>query len=336
MANCHSIFIEYNGAITLVTSKKKSLKGSRKELRRKIRKFFEEEKPDEIKPKFKGQGSWETNTTIEPIPRIVEVDGKKKSLLYYDVDDGVYFIGEEEIKDRKSIQTYHDWIYDAVKDHTDKDPIDKNTCVRVMFADGHNIDLPIYYKKGDTPELAHKRDGWVFSDPKEFAEWFNKKADKDEQLRRIVRYLKGWKDYREFCREDKSFPSGLVLSVLAANNFYANTRDDIAFKETLINIEAALSQKFECKMPTTPVGENLLSKYTQKDYFLEQLRNLIKDAKKALEESNQKKSCEYWQKHLGDRMPCNLAEDKDESASASIGLASLIPASTKPWGQRYE
>ena len=35
----------------------------------------------------------------------------------------------------------------AIPNMRDQDPIDKNTCVRVIFADGHNIDLPIYYKK---------------------------------------------------------------------------------------------------------------------------------------------------------------------------------------------
>ena len=60
-----------------------------------------------------------------------------------------------------------------------KDPIDKNTCVRTLFSDGHNIDEPIYYKKGDTPELALiKRDGWIESDPKLFTDWFNDLAEK--------------------------------------------------------------------------------------------------------------------------------------------------------------
>ncbi|MEO7982537.1 MAG: cyclic GMP-AMP synthase DncV-like nucleotidyltransferase [Bacteroidota bacterium] len=329
MANCHSIFLDFNELIRLHQSKRKSLRASRREIRRKIKKFFDENKKNEIRPKFHGQGSWEMDTIINPIPREENLNGSVVTLLYYDIDDGIYFIGNENPGDRKSIQTYHDWIYEAVKGHTSKDPIDKNACVRVIFADGHNIDLPIYYKQGDTPELAHKIRDWIDSDPKKFTEWFNTKADLNEQLRRVVRYLKAWKDYREFCR-NTSFPSGLVLTILAATYFHASDRDDLSLKETLIKIEAALSAQFVCNRPTVPERENLLAKYGNKDYFLEQLRNFISDAKKALEEKNQNKSCGLWQKHLGDRLPCHLAEDKNESSS-SIGLATIIPATIKPF-----
>lgn len=330
MANCHPIFIDFNELIRLNQSKRKSLKASRKEIRRKIRAYFDEKKKDEIRPKFHGQGSWEMDTIINPIPREEKIDGKVVTLLYYDVDDGVYFIGDDDPDKRKSIQTYHGWIYEAVKDHTSKDPIDKNTCVRVIFADGHNIDLPIYYKKGDIPQLAHKANGWIDSDPKKFTEWFNVRADKNEQLRRISRYLKGWKDYREFCR-NTSFPSGMILTILAANNFYASDRDDLSLKETLINIEGALAARFECSRPTTPAGENLLANYSNKDYFMEQLRSFIRDAKKATQEKNQRRSCELWQNYLGDRLPCSNAEDKDETNYSSAGLATIIPPGFKPF-----
>lgn len=333
MANCSDIFLEYNGIIRLTDARRKSLKKSRKELRKKIRKYFDEEKKDEIKPKFTGQGSLLMDTIINPIPRKETVDGEEKTYLYYDVDDGVYFIGDEDENTRKSIQTYHNWIYDAVKGHTNTDPIDKNTCIRVLFADGHNIDLPTYYKKGTIPELAHKTKGWIESDPKEFADWFIKQADKNGQLRNIVRYLKGWKDNREFKRSDKYFPSGLILTILASNNFRSHQREDIALKETLILIESSLSKTFECLRPTTPSGENLLEEYTHKDYFLDELRKFIADAKKAIEEKNQKKSCEYWQKHLGDRFPCSLAKDEDEDNSSMYSGLTGIIGTSKPYAQ---
>lgn len=333
MANCNDIFLEYNRIIRLTDARRKSLKKSRKELRNKIRKYFDEEKKDEIRPKFGGQGSLLMDTIINPIPRKETVDGEEKTHLYYDVDDGVYFIDDKGANSRKSIQTYHNWIYDAVKGHTENDPLDKNACIRVIFADGHNIDLPIYYKNGVIPELAHKKSGWIPSDPKEFADWFIKQADINGQLRNIVRYLKSWKDYREFKRNDKSFPMGLVLTILVANNFRSHERDDIALKETLILIESSLCKKFECLRPTTPSGENLLDGYSDKSYFLDELRKFIADAKKAIEEKNQKKSCECWQKHLGDRFPCSLAKDEDDdNSSIYSGLTGIIGAH-KPYAE---
>jgi hypothetical protein len=331
MANCHDIFTAFNKTIRLNDSKRKSLKKSRKSLRDKIRKYFDEKKPNEIKPKFNGQGSLLMDTIIEPIPREIEENGEKKKVYYYDVDDGVYFIGEK--KDRKTIQTYHDWIKEAVDGHTSTPPVDKNTCVRVIFADGHNIDLPIYFKHDDIPELAHKAKDWLDSDPKAFVEWFEEKVKGKEQLRRLVRYLKACSDYRRFKRTDKKMPSGFILTILACNNYYSHDRDDVALKETLILIQAELQRKFQCLRPTAPKDENLLESYTQKDYFMECLQNLIDDAKSAIEEKNQKKACEKWQKHFGDRLPCNLAKDEEEKSSATKPLAA-VAATSRPWSNR--
>lgn len=328
MANCNHIFTEFNSIIRLNDTKRKSLKKSRKSLRDKIRKYFREQRPNEIFPKFNGQGSLLMDTTVEPIPREVEENGETRKVYYYDVDDGIYFIGE--IKDRKEIQTYHNWIVAAVDGHTSIPPVDKNTCVRVLFADGHNIDMPIYFKHDDIPELAHKTKSWIDSDPRAFLLWFESKVKDNEQLRRIVRYLKAWSDFRKFSNESQKMPSGFILTILACNNYYQHERDDIAFKETLILIQNVLQQKFECLRPTVPKGEDLLANYGHKNYFMNCLQNLINDAKEALEEKNQKKSCEKWQKHFGDRFPCSLAKDEDEQNSAIRSLAG-VAAGSRPW-----
>jgi hypothetical protein len=258
--------------------------------------------------------------------------GEEKTVLYYDVDDGIYFVGDKDPADRPSPTTYHNWIYEAVKGHTDKDPIDKNTCIRTLFADGHNIDQPIYYKKGNTPELAHKKDGWINSDPKEFTDWFKQKAEKEVQLRKLVRYGKGWCDNRKYINESKPMPSGLIITILFTENaVYRKDRDDIALKETLVNVRSALQRNFVCFRPTTPVGENLLKDYKHKDYFMECLEDLIDDAKKALQEKNFKKATELWRKHLSDRFP--LGEDKDDTSNSSAGLGAIIPPTIKPYAE---
>jgi len=330
MADCNNLFQEFNSTIKLSNSKKESLKTSRKDLRKKIRTYFKENKPDEVQPRFTGQGSFESDTNVNPIPRTVEIDGEEKTLYKYDLDDGVYFIGDEDEDKRKSIQTYHNWIYDAVDGHTSQKPMDKNTCVRVIFSDGHNIDLPIYYKKGTTPELAHKAKGWIFSDPKEFIEWFEEKAKGNSQLRRIIRYLKAWCDYREFSNSSKKMPSGFIMTILAANHQYKHDRDDVALKETLIIIQAELSRVFKCERPTTPEGEDLLEEYSQEEYFMHELAKFIDNAKRALEEKNQNKACEYWQKIFGNRFSCSNAIDDDEQKKETSALA-VGAFSSRPW-----
>lgn len=328
MANCNNVFIEFNKIIRLSESKRERLKKSRKRLRDKIRKYFREEKEGEVQPKFHGQGSMSMDTIIEPIPREIEEDGETKKVLYYDVDDGVYFIGD--LEDRKSIQTYHSWVKEAVDGHTDTPTVDKNTCVRVVFADGHNIDLPIYFKHDEIPELAHKSNGWIDSDPKAFVEWFEDKVKGKPQLRRIVRYLKAWSDYRKFRRTDKKMPSGFILTILACNNYQEHERDDIALKETLVLIQNSLNEKFECLRPTDPKGENLLEKYPHEEYFMDCLQKLIDDAKSALQDKNPRNACLKWQKHFGDRLPCSLTKDEEEQNSSTQSLAG-VAASSRPW-----
>ena len=319
MANNHTQFTTFNESIAISKAKKETLQGNRDTLREKIRKYFKDNKPNEIKPSFRSQGSFVMKTTVNPIPQWSE--DEKKHLYKYDIDDGVYFIGQAE--DKTSIGTYHDWIYDAVKDHTNKGAIDKTTCVRVLYSDGHHIDLPIYFKiKGDDtiPQLAHKSKDWIDSDPKAFFDWFNEKAKDKEQLRRIVRYLKAWRDYRHTQNSSTKMPSGFILTILAANNIsYSTDRDDIALKDTLINIQNAIDPskggKFECYRPTIPTDEDLFSSYsdTKRDYFLSQLDSFVKSAKEAVEGSNPKESCEKWQKYFGDRFSCSTAIDENEA-----------------------
>lgn len=332
MANCNKHFIDYNEVIRLTSARKKSLKISRKELRNKVKKWFKENKPNETQPKFHGQGSFMMDTIINPIPRKVIVENIETTKLYYDVDDGIYFEGDKSSDERPSPTTYHNWVYEAVKGHTYTDPIDKNTCIRTLFADGHNIDEPIYYKQGSVPELAHKRDGYIESDPKAFTEWFNEKADKEPQLRELVRCGKGWCDKKDFHNENKPMPCGLIITILFTENaVYRKDRNDIALKETLINVESTLKKDFVCYRPTAPKGENLLKNYLHKDYFMKCLADFIEDAKSALQEKNIRKATELWRKHLSNRFP--LGEDRDETSNTSIGLGSVIPATTRPYAQ---
>lgn len=291
MAVLHKEYIKYNTEIKLNDSRKESLVKSRKELRKKVKKWFAEKKPDELQPKFGSQGSFEMNTTINPIPNYDE-DGNK--LLRYDLDDGIYFLEKENEDNRKSIQTWHDWVFESVDNHTFQDTIRKTTCIRVVFADGHHIDMPIYYKLDDAIELAHLSKSWIESDPKAFYEWFN--GLKNAQLERLVRYLKGWKDYREFHNSSLKLPSGFELTILAANNYVKDDNDDVAFRETVraINTEMNKPSGFKCLRPTTPKDEDVFSSYseTRKTNFLNAISSLLSDLDRADKEKNFKKASE--------------------------------------------
>lgn len=332
MAVLHKEFITFNREIRLSDSRKESLRISRNNLRKQIRKWFEENRPKELQPKFRSQGSIEMNTANNPIPLYDEDDIK---LLKYDIDDGIYFIEKAGEDNKRSIETWHDWIFQAVENYTSIPPIRKSTCIRVIFADGHHIDLPIYYKMDDKIKLAHKTKGWIESDPKKFFKWF--REEKNAQLERIVRYFKAWKNYREFYNSSLKLPSGFELTILATNNYIEDDNDDFAFRETVrkINIELNKPDGFKCIRPTTPEGENVFEGYSEsrRTNFLNTLSNLLKDLDKARDEKNFRNASEILRDNqFGNRFP--WGEDKDEEVKskelgAVICSASIVP---KPYG----
>ena len=328
MAVLHKEFIKYNKELKLTSSRSDSLKSSRKELRKKIRNWFKENKSDELQPKFGGQGSFMMGTTINPIP---EYDDDGNKILKYDLDDGVYFIEKEDEDNKKSINTWHNWIFDSVKGHTSKDSTRKTTCVRVNYADGHHIDLPIYYKKDDDIQLAHKSKDWIDSDPKEFYQWFN--SEKNAQKERFIRYFKGWKNYREINNSGLKLPSGFEFTILVVKHYVADDNDDKAFRETVRKMYNELNKVdgFKCIRPTTPEGENVFENYseTRKNNFLNTLSSLLKDLDRANDEKNFMKASEILRDNqFGDRFP--LGEDKDEKGKNNELSAGIIGSQIKP------
>lgn len=313
MANNHAQFTAFNDTIRLNNSRKDTLKGNRKAVRERVTTYFKVNHPDDIQPKYHSQGSFSMNTILNPISDSEGTD----SLFAFDLDDGIYFVSDKNNNDdRLSVAIYHNRVYKAVENHTSLGATDKTTCVRVEYAAGHHIDLPIYFKQKDAkPTLAHKSKDWIESDPKEFYEWFNNKASQDQQLRRIVRYLKAWSDYCYSKNNNVKMPSGFILTILASNNFVANERDDIAMKDVLTKMNRNLKTNFSCTRPTTPVGEELLGlnfSKTRKENFLAKLDSFATSAEQAINETNPKKACLKWQKHFGDRFCCTTAKDEDE------------------------
>ena len=353
MANCHHSFQNFNQTIKLSDEKRKVLLSVRDSLRGRMKKTFlmiPEKERNTHTLEFQTQGSFIMDTIIRPINDD------------YDLDDGVYFQGNLSSEQRATPQVFHDLIKRSIDTGNDIEQIiDKHACVRVKYKDskdgkdlGFHIDIPIYYAdKFLNPELADTKLGWIISNPVEFIAWFEEKAKsgfekaflyetllyaepyekwlndirkKDCQIRRIVRYLKAWVNL-----EGKKMPTGIIITILVANNLVENERDDIALRDTLISIENYLKGNgFKCPRPTTPVGEDLFATYTEekKAHFKNALAEFIAAAKEAVIADDKYESCLIWRRILGERFVCTK-EDRDLS-----GLKKLaVPLSTaqKPW-----
>lgn len=319
MANCNDLFKKFNGEGYLKLSQNKidKLDISDENVRKKIREHFEKHHPNYI-PKFYLQGSKKMGTMIRT----------KDDTC--DLDDGVYF---KNNPDNVTPTTLQNWVREAVDGITDSKPSHRKKCITLDFSAGYNIDLPVLLfdkQQDEHPQLAIKDGEFSADDPKEFFDHFNSNAT--AQLIRIIRFLKAWCDYKRH-----KMPSGLVMTILAMNNFQKNDRDDIALKFTLIEIEKTLKEKFECMMPSTP-KDNLFKDYeqkhqdnskTRKENFMNNLFDFISDAKLAIDEDkNQLSASTKWKNHLGERFPDG--EDIDEK-SESASLLSATIGSAKPY-----
>jgi len=306
MANCNKLFLDYEGNLKISKTKNDKLKASKDAVRESIRKYFKDNH-SEYNPEFYIQGSYKMKTTI------VTKDDE------CDIDDGVYF---KTNPDNVTGTTLQKWVKNAVENQTDTPPQHKKKCLRVIYKSDYYIDLPVYFFPvgNDHPSLAVKDSEMEESDPKEVIDWYVGEKDAEGQLNRLVKYFKGWGDYKR-----NKMPSGLAMTILVANNIQYKDQNDIAMRDTLIQIKAVLDKKFECTVPATPY-DDLFADYddTRKNNFLTNLDSFIEDAKKAVDESNQLSASKLWRKHFGGKFPEGADEDIDAKQSALNAIKTAV------------
>lgn len=311
MTDLNKEFQQFYEELQITSSKKCAMVDSHNYLRRKIKNFFAEVHPEYI-PMFYIQGSYKMGTTI------------RTSDDECDLDDGCYFFPKPDVKGA----TLQQWVCDAVKGTVDANPIHKNKCVRVNYKAGYHIDIPVYRKDrndvSEHPELAVRDGDYEPSDPREVVEWFRKKKQDNEELVRLVSYLKAWCD-----NVKGQMPPGLAMTILASNNqCKIEGRDDLALRNTLIAIEDKLKSGFVCRVPGTPY-DDMFKDYgvERRETFMHELSDFVTDAKLACSEPNRVKAAKLWRKHLGARFPSLQEEEgrlnnlRDISKKVLTGVA---------------
>jgi len=305
MCNCHRLFTEFNKAISLNARERRKLELSRDAIKRKIASHFKTKGYDA--PEFIGQGSFTMGTSIRPLKG------------YYDLDMGVCLHGlGTDSDDWPKTETIHNLIYNAVAGHTSIKPVRKLACIRVVYKSpymdqgeiSYHIDLPVYaiedsFWNGQRMVIGFRGDKqWSeSSDLEAFAKWFLTRCQTNlrdrDQLKRIVKYLKAWKENQPTYPK---LPSGMILTVLAAKNFKPDTRDDVALIKTVEEFNYLLGWMFSIKKPTVPES-NLAEFMTDPeiDNFMSRLEKFAKIGRAALESKGQKQSAKYWQQLFGSR-----------------------------------
>lgn len=310
MSDCSDLLLEFNKKIILSKTKQQSLKDSSKSLENKITKYFELDKK-EATPSYYSQGSFAMGTIINPLDE------------EFDIDIGVHLnnLGKEK-KEWPATSTVHSWIYDAIEGHSSEDPIDKNTCIRIIFQKEYHVDLPIYCEYEGEPYLADNGEkSWHISNPTKIIDWFKRALGKEgDQLRRIVQYLKAWKDNNS---SEIKLPSGLVLTVLAVNNFQNNIREDVSLASTVSQIMDQIKSSSKISNPIN-CNENLSDKISksQFDNFKSNLEGFRGNASEALKEKDKVEACKLWRKEFGERFDSceNLVDDDLELVTSAPAL----------------
>lgn len=315
----HNSFDKFHTIIRIDHSKKTSLLSNKTALRNKIKNHFDEK--GRSKPKFFIQGSMDNNvsTGINPINED------------YDIDDGVYL--QNITTDDITPETAHLWVYNAVLGHTNS-TVDKSKCVRVNYANNEkHVDLPIYIEEDGESYLAIKGKGWIKNKPKEISHWFKEESNEDNKgkdFRKVVRFLKAWKDKRESDNTSLELFGGFQLSILASDYFPDNYDNDLEklFYYTVKSINENLWLHPPLRNPVD-WWQDTLKYYSESriDTFKDEFQKLYDKCHDAYNEEDDEKKLLKWQKVFGSRFP-NIEKSEEKSNSlvmkikgALLGLA---------------
>lgn len=283
--NLHSEFQTFNESIKLTQNRKEKILSSRNAIREKIRNYFRNEL--QIKqPLFMRQGSFAINTALNPL-----ADDE------VDIDDGLYLkhIDENNEATWPTPKEAHQFVIDALCNHTQDGCEDKTSCVRVVYRNFYHVDIPVYIMQGNHAKLANKKTNkWETSDSKDFSDWFYNNR-KSEQTNRIIRYLKAWRD-----KNNLDF-SSIELTILATENHIENNDDGISLKKTVEKICSHLFMYRKIKKPVAP-HENLLEGKNTNS-LIKQFEQLKNDLDTVYNCTSKNRATTILREQFGDRFP---------------------------------
>jgi len=341
MANVHKYFITFHDSIRL-DDENETLRTKREIILEKLKK--------NISKDAKGydtfnQGSYAMSTGVKP------VDGD------YDIDVGIKF---KMSKDDTEPLTAKDWVFKALDGHTKSAKI-KNPCVTVTYQEGgepaYHVDLAIYaadnidgklYLAKGKPESKPENKKWEASSPQELLDtirgYFSNLDDR-AQFRRVIRYLKRWKDIK-FTDGGNSKPTGIALTCAAYHWLSPNkTLADVTANKyeyndlkCLIDFVSSVIGKFyqvwdqdsgkyiyrlTVQLPVDPYCD-LCEKMTNKqmEKFKEKLETLQAVLKAAENEVDPVEACKKLKAEFGDDFPVPPPEETAKAKSVAITTTS--------------
>lgn len=312
---------------------------------------------DTPQPRFFTQGSWAYKTLNSPaqIPQQADVDDGCYLPMSFisqtkrpSTAASVFFAAAEEA------------LENLVKDNLWKLVTDKPTCIRVVISATAHIDIPLYAIPDEEFEtltkasmerygydslteavnmaeqdawtalpadkvlLAHRECNWMASDPRPVKEWFLAEVDaKGEQLRRVVRYLKAFRDWKW----SSGGPASILLMAAAAPLFEKrDRRDDLALLDVVTALPAQLRAGVSNPVETSESLTERLGNAGVED-AAKAFREFEKVLRNAIGADSPSQACMWMQGEFGPRFPNEPDRIKWVSIATTIAAA---PATAGP------
>ncbi len=289
------------------------------------------------------QGSYSMHLGVEPLDK------------EYDIDVGLRFNVNSSDYEPMDIK---EKIYELLQNHTDYGAKIKKPCVTVTYKkDGEaafHVDLVVYtYENKDDLDsqlyLARGKNSdsdetfWEKSDPVGLVNYVNNKykgedsKDDREQFRRIIRYLKRWKNIK-FNNSGNAEPPSIGITLIAVDKFESSKKYDFLEEkyiyndlDALLNFVKEIQKLFVFKtlsedgkflysinysLPSTlsfELNSNVFKKMSinQMTNFKNKIDKLIKDLENIKDEADEIEQCKMLNKIFGDDFP--VPEKKDVS-----------------------
>lgn len=353
------------GNITLRGDDRKNIAEAKNEVRMTLRDgiphvYEAEGLPGKVPhPRFFTQGSWAYKTLNAPAQRPQQADvddGCYLPLSFLNQTDSpsvaaeVFFgVAEKALAD---LVKERGWKLSG-----------KPTCIRVEISDLAHIDIPLYAipdKEFETlvkaenvkraalegirnfaeaamdsweelPKtkvlLAHREEGWMHSDPRPVKEWFVDQVEtKGEQLRRVVRYIKAYRDWTW----KSGGPSSILLMAAAAPLFVKkDRRDDQALVDVVKQLPEGLRKGVSNPInPKESLTDRLRASSADVDMVEQaalQFEDLGRRLQAALDAGNAEQACAWLQGLFGPRFPD--CPDRVKVGAAASAVAAAIASS---------
>lgn len=289
---------------------------------------------------FRDQGSYEMGTGTKPL------DGD------YDIDQGLYFL--VSTADYPDPVVLKKRVHEALDGHTQEVRI-RQSCVTVFYQQAdepiYHVDIAVYsdgqmnadgsdrLAKGKMYSTGEYR-FWEVSDPQGLSDtllmYFEEGTDRD-QFRRIVRYLKRWKDVNFSC-DGNAAPRGIALTILAYDHLQPSYTDDFDhdaddLEALRILVRAALSRfnyvwddaeqksvrRLAATLPVKPWND-LFERMTncQMQDFEHWLKDLLEALDAAAVEVDPVEACQSLQGVFGMDFPVPLKEETAKRLAPAI------------------